>query len=93
MRRSERVGGGNGRRARSVLVDRLEPRSMMSAAPGVGSFAFASASPALRTAVVVGPRLVPAVTSFTLINADTDQPVAGFTTLAAGATLDLSKLP
>ena len=35
----------------------------------------------------------PAVTSLTLINADTDQPMAGYPILASGATLDLAKLP
>src|SRR5690349_21585039 len=35
----------------------------------------------------------PAVTSFTLINADTDQPLAGMSTLTEGATLNLSTLP
>src|SRR4051812_17781644 len=35
----------------------------------------------------------PTVTSFTLINADTDQPVPGFTTLIAGTTIDLAALP
>jgi hypothetical protein len=33
------------------------------------------------------------VTSFTLINADTDQPVAGYTTLANGAVISRSALP
>lgn len=37
--------------------------------------------------------LMTAVTSFTLINADTDQPMAGYSALTNGATLDLSKLP
>ncbi|MHC4504192.1 MAG: FecR domain-containing protein [Planctomycetota bacterium] len=36
---------------------------------------------------------VPVVESFTLMNADTDQPVAGFDPLPDGATLDLAKLP
>ena len=36
---------------------------------------------------------VQAVESFTLINADTDQPIAGFDPLPDGATLDLSELP
>src|SRR5262245_21903498 len=34
-----------------------------------------------------------AVQSFTLINADTDQPVASFSTLNDGATIDLPALP
>ena len=34
-----------------------------------------------------------AVTSFTLINADTDQPIAGYDPLPAGATLNLATLP
>jgi hypothetical protein len=33
------------------------------------------------------------VTSFTLINADTDQPVAGYTTIPAGAVISRSSLP
>lgn len=44
-------------------------------------------------AVAAAPRAVPAVTSLTLINADTDQPVAGFAPIANGATIDLSALP
>ncbi len=39
-----------------------------------------------------GPSL-PAVASFTLINADTDQPVAGFDPINSGATLNLGTLP
>ncbi len=35
----------------------------------------------------------PAVTSFTLINADTDQPVAGHNPMAGGAVIDLVALP
>ncbi|UOQ73010.1 PQQ-dependent sugar dehydrogenase [Hymenobacter cellulosilyticus] len=41
-------------------------------------------------------RVVPAsqaVTSFTLFNADTDQPIAGYDPLPAGATLNLATLP
>ncbi len=34
-----------------------------------------------------------AVSSFTLLNADTDRPIAGYDPLLAGATLDLSDLP
>ena len=33
------------------------------------------------------------VTSFTLINADTDQPIAAFDPLTDGATLNLTQLP
>jgi hypothetical protein len=33
------------------------------------------------------------VTGLTLINADTDQPIAGFNPIAANATLDLATLP
>jgi glucose/arabinose dehydrogenase len=33
------------------------------------------------------------VTSFTLINADTDQPIAGYDPIASGATLNLATLP
>ncbi|UYZ62501.1 right-handed parallel beta-helix repeat-containing protein [Hymenobacter weizhouensis] len=36
---------------------------------------------------------VPTVTSITLINADTDQPIAAFNPLGDGATLNLAKLP
>jgi anti-sigma factor RsiW len=36
---------------------------------------------------------VPVVESFTLMNADTDRPIAGFDPLPDGATLDLAKLP
>jgi hypothetical protein len=36
---------------------------------------------------------VPGVTGFTLINADTDQPIAGFNPIQPGATLDLASLP
>jgi len=36
---------------------------------------------------------VPVVKSFTLINADTDRPVAGFDPLPDGATIELAKLP
>jgi hypothetical protein len=35
----------------------------------------------------------PQVTSFTLINADTDRPIAGFDPIPAGATIDLAALP
>ena len=35
----------------------------------------------------------PAVTSFTLYNADTDQPIAGYNPLLTGATLNLAELP
>jgi hypothetical protein len=37
--------------------------------------------------------LMAAVTSFTLIDADTNQPMAGYASLTNGATLDLSSLP
>jgi hypothetical protein len=37
--------------------------------------------------------VAPTVTSFTLINADTDQPIVGFAPLVHGATIDLSALP
>ncbi len=39
------------------------------------------------------PKRRPAVTGFTLIDADTDQPVAGHDPLADGTILDLDKLP
>jgi glucose/arabinose dehydrogenase len=35
----------------------------------------------------------PAVTSFTLINADTDQPISGYNPIPSGATLNLATLP
>jgi hypothetical protein len=35
----------------------------------------------------------PALSGVTLINADTDQPIAAFANLTSGAVLDLSKLP
>ena len=39
------------------------------------------------------PSARPAVVSFTLINAETDSPIAGFDPIPHGATIDLSKLP
>src|SRR6266511_479151 len=35
----------------------------------------------------------PSVSKMTLINADTDKPITGYTTLTSGMTLDLAKLP
>jgi hypothetical protein len=35
----------------------------------------------------------PVVASFTLINADTDAPISGYTQIAAGSTIDLATLP
>ena len=53
---------------------------------GGNTFAITATGPEL-------PRYVTAITSFTLINADTDQPVAGFTPLLNGAVLRLANLP
>jgi glucose/arabinose dehydrogenase len=39
------------------------------------------------------PPTAPQVTSFTLINADTDQPIPGYDPLPNGATLNLTRLP
>jgi hypothetical protein len=55
----------------------------------VGSLAPLSAAQVQTQSIVVNPT----VTSLTLINADTDRPVAGFDPIAPTATLDLSKLP
>ncbi|MDB5294532.1 MAG: polymorphic rane protein, partial [Phycisphaerales bacterium] len=77
-------------REAGVAWDRLEGRVLMSSAP-------AAAGPVARVASAVvlaaATPAIPAVTSLTLINADTDQPMVGLTTLTNGATLDLSKLP
>ena len=43
--------------------------------------------------VTVSPSAGQAVTSLTLINADTDQPVPGYNPMASGATLNLATLP
>jgi uncharacterized protein (DUF1800 family) len=45
---------------------------------------------ATATAIPTGTM---SVSSFTLINADTDQPIAGYDPIKAGASIDLSKLP
>jgi len=39
------------------------------------------------------PPVAPSVTSFTLINADDDQPITGYNPIANGATLNLAMLP
>jgi len=45
------------------------------------------------TVTVLGSTATPAVLSFTLINADSDQPIAAFDPLNGGATLNLGTLP
>ena len=39
------------------------------------------------------PAVVPAATSFTLINADTDQPIAGYENMTGTVSIDLTTLP
>ena len=51
----------------------------------------ATATP--TTTPTPNPVTTPAVTHFTLINADTDQPIAAFDPLVNGATLNLASLP
>ena len=48
---------------------------------------------AITTEAVAVAQTTQAVTSFSLINADTDRPVAGFDPIATGATIDLAALP
>jgi hypothetical protein len=69
-------------RARGALALRHRPRPAHGRAPAVVE------SLERRSLFAV-----PAVTGLTLINADTDQPVAAFTNFTGGAVLDLAKLP
>jgi hypothetical protein len=92
------VSGAVGKRhdgQRGVRVDTLERRVFMSVAP-------ISATNLVGPATSVGPvgpvasaaaAVAPVVTGYTLINADTDQPIAAYTNLAATAVLDLTTLP
>ena len=48
---------------------------------------------AIATEAVAAAQTTQAVTSFSLINATTDRPVAGFDPIANGTTIDLAALP
>jgi hypothetical protein len=77
----------NHKRTRAVsVIDALERRALFSGVAAMATMGQAEIS----AATIATPRAAPAVTSFTLINADTDQPIM---TLAAGATLNLATLP
>lgn len=85
--------GATGRRhalrtSAATLVDRLEPRVFLSASVAPGGVPWMTGS-----AAAVQAAASQAVASLTLINADTDQPIAGYTALASGTVLDLAALP
>ena len=69
----------------------------MTATPYTGSGATGTAGTPLTVAFTVtdsgGSGSGPAVTSLRLMNADTNQPIAGYDPLPNGATLDLASLP
>ncbi len=77
---------------RAATCDRLESRVFLSASAAIAP---AATPGAVQAALVVAPAATAAqaVTSLTLINANTDQPIAGYDPIPNGATLNLATLP